>query len=777
MNNIANDQALKNSVNLKDINIINKYTTQPGTLPVIVRDYLMPILQNETIEVYAYIDLNEQMKLCDSWLVLTESIICLVENDVNKDDDSLSVVFISKRSNITAISESTGLSCITLKLDSESDTSQLPIIRYSYRQRLAVSNIFFVLQQSLENVDVYINNADSEYSKAIAQPIRKAQALFVANRLSVVWRLLSYLAPYRFQLSLGILSAVVVTLMSLIVPFLTMKIIDDIYNPFIQGAITRDVALDSGSIIIAILVAVFVVRELSHWLRLRTMSVLGEYVARDIRTELYAHIQKLSLNYFTKKQTGSLISRVSNDTDRLWDFLAFGIVEVTLAAMMIFGLSIVLLMLDWRLGLVVIIPIPFLLWSFVLHSRTLNRIFTKAWRTWSKITEILSDTIPGIRVVKAFNQENAEVNKFNKQNDITTNQFNEVHRNWTKFWPRILLVLHLTLVAVWWFAIPRLFDDGNNLVAPLSFGTFLAFLLYMGMYFQPMEAIGMLMRMINRATSSAHRVFEVMDTEPEIVKCDSPVELSPLKGEVEFKNVSFAYDGIRKVLKDISFEVKQGEMIGLVGSSGAGKSTIINLIAQFYEHNSGSILIDGIEINKLDIGVYRKQIGMVLQDPYLFHGTILDNIRYADKNKSLLDVIEAARAANAHDFICKLPHGYETIVGERGLTLSGGERQRISIARAITIDPKILILDEATSSVDSETEKNIQDALDRLIEGRTVFAIAHRLSTLRKANRIFVLQDGKLVEQGSHADLLTKEHGIYRRLTTLQHEMHEMYAV
>ncbi|MFV1984547.1 MAG: ABC transporter ATP-binding protein [Thiohalomonadales bacterium] len=775
MNNMLNDLALNKNAKVKDINIINKYTTQPGRLPDAVRDFLKPQIHGETIEVYAYVDLDAKMMLNDAWLVVSRTYVSLVKNNPVK--KYLSIVFLTKRSCITAIKERTGLSCISLKFDGDSAMSPLPIIRYSYRQRLAVSNIIFILQQSLENIDVQIDNADTEYGKAIAQPIRKAQALFVANRLSVVWRLMSYLAPYRTQLGIGIISAVVVTLMSLIVPFLTMKIIDDIYNPFIQGVISRDEALSSGSVIIVILIGVFVVREFCHWLRLRTMSVLGEYVARDIRTELYAHIQKLSLSYFTKKQTGSLISRVSNDTDRLWDFLAFGIVEVTLAAMMIIGLSIVLLLLDWRLGLVVIIPIPFLLWSFVLHSRTLNRIFTKAWRTWSRITEILSDTIPGIRVVKAFNQENAEVNKFNKQNEITTNQFNEVHRNWTKFWPRILFVLHLTLVAVWWFAIPRLFDDGSTNVTPLSFGTFLAFLLYMGMYFQPMEAIGMLMRMINRATSSAHRVFEVMDTEPEIKNCDSPIKLSPLKGQVEFKNVSFAYDGIRKVLKDISFKVEPGEMIGLVGSSGAGKSTITNLIAQFYEHNTGSILIDGVEINKLDIGAYRQQIGMVLQDPYLFHGTILDNIRYADKAKPLAEVIDAARAANAHDFICKLPHGYETIVGERGLTLSGGERQRISIARAITIDPKILILDEATSSVDSETEKNIQDALDHLIEGRTVFAIAHRLSTLRKADRIFVLQDGKLVEQGSHAELLAKDMGIYRRLTTLQHEMHEMYAV
>jgi len=776
MDNLAFDTSVKPN----NINIINKYTTQPGSLPKTVRDYLISQLQGEVVIVYAFVDLDEQMKLCNAWLVMTQSYLCLVNvnNDTSdKNKDCLTINFLIERSSITGVKDSTGLSCATLRIDCDTTSFTLPIIRYSYRQRLAISNIIFVLQQSLANVDIEIDNADREYSKAIAQPIRKAQALFVANRLSVVWRLMSYLMPYRLQLSVGIISAVVVTLMSLIVPFLTMRIIDDIYNPFIKGVITRDDALSAGSMIIAILVIVFVIREFSHWIRLRTMSVLGEYVARDIRTELYTHIQKLSLNYFTKKQTGSLISRVSNDTDRLWDFLAFGIVEVTLAAMMIVGLSIVLMVLDWRLGLVVIIPIPFLLWSFVLHSRTLNRIFTKAWRTWSKITEILSDTIPGIRVVKAFNKEKDEITKFNNQNNVTTNQFNEVHRTWTKFWPRILLALHLTLVAVWWFAIPRLFDDGTTSLAPLSFGTFLAFLLYMGMYFQPMEAIGMLMRMINRATSSAHRVFEVMDTEPEIKKSDSPIKLSPLKGEIEFQNVSFAYDGIRKVLKDISFKVKPGEMIGLVGSSGAGKSTITNLIAQFYEHNSGSILIDGIEINKLDIDMYRQQIGMVLQDPYLFHGTILDNIRYADKTKSLSEVIDAARAANAHDFICRLPHGYETIVGERGLTLSGGERQRISIARAIIVDPKILILDEATSSVDSETEKNIQDALDHLVEGRTVFAIAHRLSTLRKANRIFVLQDGELVEQGSHADLLEKEHGIYRRLTTLQHEMHEMYAV
>lgn len=765
------NQVSENNVEFENINIINKYTTQADRLPDEVREYLSSHLDHEAILVYAYVDLDENMQLCNSWLVLSKSYICLVDNDQGQ----LSLRFLLERSKISSVKEFSGLSCAGIKFVTVTPDHLAPHVHFSYRQRLAVGNIVFVIQQSLLGNEINFN-ADTEYRKSTVRPIRKAQALFGANQMSVVWRLLTYLAPYRIQLMVGIVSAIVVTLTSLLVPYLTMHIVDNIYNPFIKGTMTRDIALKASGLIIGLLVIVFVLRELFHWLRLRTMSVLGELVARDIRTELYAHIQKLSINYFTKKQTGSLITRVSSDTDRLWDFLAMGIVEVTLAAMMILGLSITLLILDWRLGLIVVVPIPILFWSFAVHSKTLNRIFTKAWRTWSRITEILSDTIPGIRVVKAFNQEQSEVKKFNAQNKFTTNQFNEVHRIWTKFWPRILLVLHFTLVAVWWFAIPRLLNDNSASITPLSFGVFLAFLLYMGMYFQPMEAIGMLMRMINRATSSAHRVFEVLDSEPDIKPCDAPITLS-VKGEVEFKNVSFAYDGIRKVVKNISFKVKPGEMIGLVGSSGAGKSTITNLIAQFYETSSGVIKVDGIPVNELDIGHYRQQIGMVLQDPYLFHGTILDNIRYGDKKKSLANVIDAARAANAHDFICKLPQGYETIVGERGLTLSGGERQRISIARAILIDPKILILDEATSSVDSETERNIQDALDKLVEGRTVFAIAHRLSTLRRANRIFVLKEGEMVEQGTHSELLEREDGVYHRLTALQHEMHEIYAV
>jgi ATP-binding cassette subfamily B protein len=333
-----------------------------------------------------------------------------------------------------------------------------------------------------------------------------------------------------------------------------------------------------------------------------------------------------------------------------------------------------------------------------------------------------------------------------------------------------MLAVRAMIVAVWVLAVPRLLGSGEA-AATLSSGTFVAFLLYTTMFIPPIEIIGQVALIMNRATSWAHRIFEVLDTEPQVVDRTAAVRLEPVRGEVRFEDVSFGYDGVRQVIRGVSFEVRPGEVIGLVGPSGGGKTTVTNLIARFYDPTAGRILVDGVDVRDLDQGHYRSQLGMVLQEAYLFHGTVLENIRYGRHDASLDEVVAAARAANAHDFVCQLPHGYETLVGERGHTLSGGERQRISIARAVLHDPRILVLDEATSAVDTETEYKIQEALDRLVAGRTVFAIAHRLSTLRRASRLFVIEDGKLTEQGTHAELLALPDGTYRRLHAMQRQL------
>ncbi|HSL72304.1 MAG TPA: ABC transporter ATP-binding protein, partial [Longimicrobiales bacterium] len=639
-------------------------------------------------------------------------------------------------------------------------------VRYTNRQRPAFENLRFAIEEQLEGRTVAPSNPDRVYAEAVARPIRDTQSLVAGRSGGVLFRLLRYLLPYRRELTLGMAAATIITLVSMVPPYIAGQLIDRVIRPAQQGTLPLERAAVIAGFAVAAMALVHLISQLAAMVRLRLMSILGEWVARDLRGELYAHMQRLSLSFFTRKKTGGLITRVAADTDRLWEFLAFGVVDVSLSLVMLVGLAAVLISLDWRLGLAMTLPAPLFCWLVYRHGERINPLFLRTWRKWSRVTDVLSDTIPGVRVVKAFNQESREVRRFVERNDDVTDEANRIHRLWTTFWPLLMLGVHATTVIVWLLALPRLL--GMEGWAALSTGTFVSFLLYATMFVAPIEVIGQIARTMNRATSSAHRVFEVLDTQPEVTEPIEPVQLRPVQGRVTFDHVTFGYDGLRQVLRGVSFEVEPGELIGLVGPSGGGKSTIASLIARFYDVTGGAVRIDGIDVRRLDSGHYRRQIGMVLQDPYLFHATILENIRYGLPEASLDDVVAAARAANAHDFICKLPHAYDTLVGERGQTLSGGERQRISIARAILHDPRILILDEATSSVDTETERDIQEALERLIAGRTVFAIAHRLSTLRRASRLFVIVDGRLVEAGTHAQLMQIPDGRYRRLYELQ---------
>ena len=754
--------------------IIRRYTDQPERMPAEIREQIQQSWNGLPVQLYAVADLDASMKLTQSWVALGPEQITVLKPGMNGLKPELRSI---PRSAVKEVRTSPGLSCTVLTLLGEPGEPALAVFRYTHRQRRTMENIKYVLEQQIKGLGVDKVDSDEVYAGAVAYSIKEAQASVSGNRLAVLWRLLAYLKPYKRQMLFGMLAASIMTVLSLLPPYITGYLLDKIIKPFQGGKLAQDVALHQAWWMVGAVAFVYLIREMFLWIRLRTMAVLGEYIARDLRNDLYEHIQKLSVSYFSSKQTGSIITRVTSDTDRIWDFVAFGVVEVSLSVIMLIGLSGVLIYLDTPLGLLMTLPVPLFLYAIFRHGQQMQRIFLKAWRKWSNLTDVLSDTIPGIRIVKAFNQETYEKGRFKVRNVDATNVFNSIHANWTTFWPLLMISVHSVMLLVWVFAIPRIIPSSPGTAPSLSVGTFVSFLLYMTMFFQPVEVIGQMARMLNRATSSAHRIFEVLDTEPQVIDTPNPVKLEPLTGNVRFENVTFSYDGVRQVLKGINFDVKPGEMVGLVGPSGGGKTTIINLIARFYEAGGGKILIDGHDIMELDTGHYRKQIGMVLQDPYLFHGTILDNIRYSNHDASFAQVVEAAKTANVHEFICKLPHGYDTLVGERGHTLSGGERQRVSIARAILSNPRILILDEATSSVDTETERKIQEALNRLIAGRTVFAIAHRLSTLTRASRLFVIEDGIITEHGTHAELLEKPDGTYRKLHLLQQELHHNYAV
>ncbi len=716
---------------------------------------------------YALADLDERLRLRETWLALGPRHLAVASPTERHGAWEVRTI---PRSRIRAVREVPGLSSFSLVLLGEPDQPALAAVRYTHRQRRAMENIKFVLQEGASGRVVEAGDADEMYAESVAGPIREAQALVASQQMAVLRRLLSYLLPYRRELVLGLSAAALITLVSLVPPFLAGYLIDRVVRPVQDGTLSVGEGSAIAWLAVTAMAVVYLIKQAAAVVRLRKMSIVGEWVARDLRTALYEQLQRLSLSFYSRHKTGSLITRMSSDTDRLWEFLAFGVVDVSLSLIMLAGLGAVLVALDWRLGLVMTVPVPLFCWAIYVHGERINRLFLRSWRKWSRVSEVLSDTIPGIRVVKAFNQEEREKERFGARNDDVTDEFNRIHRHWTTFWPSLMLAVHATTVLVWAFALPRLLG-GDVASVSLSAGTFVSFLLYTTMFIAPMEAIGQMARTLNRATTSAHRVFEVLDTEPDVVDVAQPVRLEPLRGAVSFENVSFAYDGVRQVLRGVSFDVAPGEMIGLVGPSGGGKTTVVNLLARFYDATGGVVRVDGVDIRQLDTGHYRRQVGMVLQDPYLFHGTVLENIRYGHPEASLESVIDAARAANAHDFICRLAHGYDTLVGERGLTLSGGERQRISIARAILHDPRILILDEATSSVDTETERKIQEALERLVAGRTTFAIAHRLSTLRRATRLFVMKDGRLAEAGTHAELLAKSDGIYRKLYRLQREL------
>jgi ATP-binding cassette subfamily B protein len=764
--------------------ILEKLLRQSADLPASLRTVLERMEPPEPVRVFALTDLDRTRRYTESWLILTDTRLVIATPQPSSGESAPWATTVLAVRDIETVETFDGLSSSWMSLIAAKGQI-LATVQYTRRQGRAMGNLKFAIEQTRQRLTgaggaALARDLDpaAEYREAVAKAVTDAKASVITPKMGVMLRLLSYMKPHRRIVALGFTVAIVMTLLRLVPPYLTRVLVDDILRPVEQGRQSAGHALHWLWLTIGGLAFVFTMSEVLSFVRMRVMAIMGEKIAMKLRDDIYGHMQRLSLSFFGSRPTGSLVTRVSSDTDRLWDFITFGFIDMAMAGLQILGVAVALLLQDWSMAIAVLAPLPIMIIMLYMHGEKMQILFLRIWRKWSAMTAVLSDVIPGIRVVKAFAQEDHEVERFKQKNSAVEVEAEIIHREWTRFWPRIMMLMHACTLIVWAIGAPRVLrhiETGGAEGMPL--GVFLAFIGYMWMFWEPVTHLGMMSRVINRVTTSASRVFEVLDTVPSIQDKPDAKPATQLDGHVSFKDVTFSYDGVRNVLAGVNFDVAPGEMIGLVGPSGGGKTTLVNLICRFYDVKDGAVRIDGTDVRDLQIASLRRQIGVVLQEPYLFHGTIAENIAYGSDNASLKDIIAAARAANAHEFICGFTDGYETIVGERGQTLSGGERQRISIARAILHSPRILILDEATSSVDTETEKKIQEALRRLVSGRTTFAIAHRLSTLSAANRLFVLENGRLVESGTHAELLATPDGVYAKLHRTQMELHAAIAV
>lgn len=565
-------------------------------------------------------------------------------------------------------------------------------------------------------------------------------------------RLMSYVRPYLPRLLLAVLCIIAAASANLYVPWVIKEVIDKVLAD-------KDIMM-LNTIALGIVV-VYLLRGVFFYGQTYLMSYIGQRVIIDIRQAVYRHLQRLSLAYYEKRQTGTIMSYITNDVAALQGALVDSIIELVTELSILIGSVVMMFYLHWKLSLLTLVTTPLVAYAMSIFGKKLRATSTVMQERAADITSVLQETISAVRVVKSFVREEYEIDKFAKENFSNFRAQMKNAQLMALLTPVIEFLAAVGVTCIIWYGGWEVIN-GN-----LTAGSLIAFLVYAVNLSNPIKRLSRVYANIQRALAAAERVFVVLDTKPEIQDMAGAIELPAIDGEVAFHNITFEYKPGEPVLSNISLEAKAGQMVAIVGPSGAGKTTIANLIPRFYEPTQGYVSIDGIDIKTVTLDSLRKQIGIVPQETVLFNGSVYDNILYGDLDANYDEVISAAKASNAHKFITEMPDGYDTQIGERGSTLSGGQRQRIAIARAILKNPRVLILDEATSALDTESEKLVQEALDKLMIGRTSFVIAHRLSTILRADLILVMERGRIVERGTHAELLAMG-GLYSKLHEVQ---------
>lgn len=580
-----------------------------------------------------------------------------------------------------------------------------------------------------------------------------------SNKKNIVRRLLELLLPYKKYTAILILCMLASSGVSLLSPILNGKIL---YDNVINSA-GRWHSVTKLFIVLSSIFALALVSLGISIIQNRANAKLSTRMTNAMKQKVFSSMMGLSLSYFNKNTTGRLINRVNYDAEKIKSFYIDGIPNFVINILNFIGLTIFLFTLNPTLTLIVFAPVPVIILIFKFALPKLWRMYSKQWRSSSALNSMLGDSLNGIRVVKAFAKEAEETNRFYGFSERLYKNNVKLNLMTLTIFPIVSLLIGMSSQAIWGFG-------GLSVMGEtMSYGEFTTYLGYIGMIFGPLQFFSTFTNIVTDTLNAAERMFEVLDMLPDVAESSDAVDMPSFRGDITFKDVSFHYTPNRPILNDVNLKINAGDTIGLVGHTGSGKSTIANLITRMYDPVSGQIFIDGVDLKKIKLSSLRKNIAIVSQEIFLFRGTIADNIRYAKPNATMEEVIAAAKAANAHDFIMALPEGYETEVGAGKRSLSGGERQRVSIARALLLSPSILILDEATAAMDTETERLIGDALSKLVVGRTSISIAHRLSTLKDCNYIFAIENGSIAEEGSPDELLAKK-GVYYKLYTLQSE-------